>query len=58
VNEVGGKVFKLESQTFFVNFKVAVLERHMSEVIRLIGPSFFGQKDNVRLVDGIEIRRL
>jgi hypothetical protein len=57
VDKIGNKVFKPKSETFGVNFKTAVLEGDRPKIVRFIGPSFFGQKDNVGFVDGAEIGR-
>jgi hypothetical protein len=56
VDQVGDEVPEPESEAFGVDFKATVLERNGSEVVRLVGPFFFGKEDNVGFVDGPKVR--
>jgi hypothetical protein len=45
-----------QGQTFRVDLETAVLKRDGAKVVRLICPHFFGKKNNMRLVNGSQIR--
>jgi hypothetical protein len=49
------KVMQPKGETFGVYFETTVLMRDRSKVVQPIGPCFYGEKDNIGLIDGPEV---
>jgi hypothetical protein len=57
MDKEGDKRSEPEGEAFRVDFKTTVLEGDWAKVIRPISTRFLWEKDDVRLVDGSQVRR-
>ena len=55
VDQIGEKGAQSDSEAFGDDFEAKVLKGNGSEVVRPVSTRFFGEEDDVRLIDGAKV---